>query len=246
MTISPEQDFRSYDTAVAALAAATGRLIATAERLTDAEVRTRSTLPGWSRGHVLTHLARNADALRNLLIWAATGVETPMYVSNEARDADIEAGSGRPASDLLADLQATCELFGNAAAGLPRDRLDEIVRMRSGREILARDVPGRRLIEVEFHHVDLDAGYTPAHWPDEFVADTLAGAATALSDDQRWPALVLAADDTGDSYAIGPLAAAGPVEVSGPQTALLAWLSGRSRGDGLRHTDPLPVLPAWG
>ena len=45
-----------------------------------------SLLPGWSRGHVLTHLARNADGAVNLLTWARTGVETPQYVSQEQRE----------------------------------------------------------------------------------------------------------------------------------------------------------------
>lgn len=57
----------------------TARLAATAAALTDDQVREPSLLPGWSRGHVLTHVARNADGLRNLLIWARTGVETPQY-----------------------------------------------------------------------------------------------------------------------------------------------------------------------
>ncbi|MEV7393377.1 maleylpyruvate isomerase N-terminal domain-containing protein, partial [Streptomyces sp. NPDC091215] len=48
--------------------AATGHLLETAARFTDADVRAPSLLPGWSRGHVLTHVARNADGGRNLLI----------------------------------------------------------------------------------------------------------------------------------------------------------------------------------
>jgi len=44
-----------------------------------------SALPGWTRGHLLTHLARNADALVNLLTWARTGIPTPMYASPDQR-----------------------------------------------------------------------------------------------------------------------------------------------------------------
>ena len=54
------------------LAAATERLLATATALGDAQVREASLLPGWTRGHVLTHLARNADGMINLLSWART------------------------------------------------------------------------------------------------------------------------------------------------------------------------------
>src|SRR5256885_15091039 len=59
-----------------------------------------SLLPGWTRGHVLTHVARNGDGLGNLLRWARTGTETPMYASREARRADIEAGAGRSAAEI--------------------------------------------------------------------------------------------------------------------------------------------------
>ncbi len=63
---------------------ATARLRQTAAGLSDDQAREPSLLPGWSRGHVLTHIARNADSLRNLLIWARTGVETPQYSGAEA------------------------------------------------------------------------------------------------------------------------------------------------------------------
>ncbi len=66
---------------LARIQAATGRLAVTAGTLTDAQTREPSLLPGWSRGHVLTHIARNADGLGNLLVWARTGVETPQYPS---------------------------------------------------------------------------------------------------------------------------------------------------------------------
>src|SRR5579863_5967707 len=88
----------------ARLEGATERLVSTAAGLSDEQAREASLLPGWSRGHVLTHLARNADALRNLLVWARTGVVTPMYATPDERDENIEAGAGRPAAVLLADL----------------------------------------------------------------------------------------------------------------------------------------------
>ncbi|MFF9641495.1 maleylpyruvate isomerase N-terminal domain-containing protein [Kitasatospora aureofaciens] len=49
---------------LARIHAATGLLLRTAARLCDADARAPSLLPGWSRGHVLTHLARNADGPR--------------------------------------------------------------------------------------------------------------------------------------------------------------------------------------
>ena len=70
---------------MARIGEATDRLLASAGALTDTGVREPSLLPGWTRGHVLTHIARNADGLGNLLRWARTGITTPMYASREAR-----------------------------------------------------------------------------------------------------------------------------------------------------------------
>src|ERR1700761_6207748 len=83
---------------------ATQRLVRTAAQLSAAEIRQPSLLPGWTRGHVLSHVARNADGLRNLLIWAQTGTQTPMYPSAEARVAGIEAGAERGPAEQAADL----------------------------------------------------------------------------------------------------------------------------------------------
>ena len=75
------------------IAAATDRLLAQVAELDDKDIAAPSRLPGWTRGHVLSHLARQAPALERLLEWARTGVETPQYPSRRARDAEIEAGA---------------------------------------------------------------------------------------------------------------------------------------------------------
>jgi maleylpyruvate isomerase len=159
--------------------AATARLIQSAEQLTPEELAGPSLCDGWTRGHVLTHIARNADSLVNLLTWARTGVETPQYATPEARDADIEAGAGRPLAEQVADLQASAARFADALAELPADLGDVEVRWRSGQTRPAREIPVARLREVEIHHVDLDAGYTPAHWDAAFVERELAAAVRA-------------------------------------------------------------------
>jgi maleylpyruvate isomerase len=225
------------------LATATSHLLDTARGLSDADVRGPSLCAGWTRGHVLTHLARNADSLLNLVTWARTGEENPQYVSAEARDAAIEAGSGRPAADLEADLEAAADRLSRAIAELPPDRWDARVRVRSGREIRASRIPWLRQREVEIHHVDLASGYTPAHWPPAFVDRLLRGEARHLSERADYPAIVLHDLDRDRTWSIGT---GGPT-VTGPATALVAWLIGRSRGDGLTvdPAGPLPALPPW-
>src|SRR6516165_2182531 len=100
------------------IAAATERLLATTGALTSAQMREPSLLPGWTRGHVLSHIARNADGLRNLLIWARTGTEIPMYASAQSRNDDIVAGAGRPAAGLVADVRESAAAFAAEAATL--------------------------------------------------------------------------------------------------------------------------------
>ena len=89
----------------AELASATNQLLATAASLSDADVRAPSRLPGWTRGHVLAHLAANADSYVSLLTWARTGVRTPQYSSYESRAAAIEAHALQPAAQHLARLE---------------------------------------------------------------------------------------------------------------------------------------------
>jgi len=74
---------------------ATQRLLGTARQLTDPALREPSLLPGWTRGHVLTHLCRGADAMRNLLAGARAGQDRPAYASAHAREDDIAQGAGR-------------------------------------------------------------------------------------------------------------------------------------------------------
>jgi maleylpyruvate isomerase len=90
----------------------TTRMLATVETFWDRDLTEVSSLPGWSWGHLLTHLARNADALGNLLSWARTGVETPMYRSKSQRDDDINIGATRPGGVLLSDVADSAARLG--------------------------------------------------------------------------------------------------------------------------------------
>jgi maleylpyruvate isomerase len=243
--------------ALARLGDSTDRLLATADALTDRQAAAPSRLPGWTRGHVLTHLARNADGFRNLLTWARTGAETPMYPSEEARDRSIEAGAGRSAAELAADVRASAAAFTGAAERLPAGAWDATVSRR-GASFPARVIMPRRLSELEIHHVDLGAGYEPGDWPAHFVQETLARVAGDFAGRPDAPAC-LARPDGQDAFPIGPATpgaagpqaagpqAAGPVTVAGPPAELLAWLIGRDSGAGLAVAGAaaVPVLPPW-
>jgi maleylpyruvate isomerase len=103
-----------------------------------------------------------------------------------------------------------------------------------------------RLDEVFLHHVDLDVGFTPAHWPAAYTGPSLGALVTDFGARDDVPALGLHAEDTDRSLAIH--ARPDAPTIHGPEAALLAWLAGRSNGDGLtvEPHGPLPTIPAWG
>lgn len=212
---------------LATIQAATGDLLATAARLTDADVRAPSLMPGWTRGHVLTHLARNADGGTRLLTWARTGAESWEYPSMEARAAEIEDGAGRPAGLLADDVRDSARRFAEAYALMPGAAWERIVQWTSGARHPAARATDARLTEVLVHHVDLGAGYTPRDWPADFTARTLASVADSFARRDDAPRLRLHATDTGADLGDGD------VVVTGTAASLLAWLMGRSPGDDL-------------
>lgn len=153
---------------------ATQRLIDTARIITEPDLRAPSLLPGWTRAHVLAHLARGADAMRNLLVGVRSGHERPAYVSAEARQADIEHGAGMRADELMADLADSAMALRTMARQLPDEGWQVPVRILDSAPFPADQLLTRRLVEVELHHCDLGAGYGPADWPAAFAAMELA------------------------------------------------------------------------
>src|ERR1700746_1657103 len=150
---------------------ATQRLLDTARIITEPDLRARSELPGWTRAHVLAHVARNADAMRNVLAGVRTGQDRPGYASAEAREAGIEQGAGRPARERTTDLAESARALRTVARQLPDEGWRVPVRMQdSGPRFPAAELLTRRLVEVELHHCDLGAGYGPADLPGGFLA----------------------------------------------------------------------------
>jgi maleylpyruvate isomerase len=223
------------------MAGATDRLLASLDRLTEADVRGPSLLPGWSRAHVLTHVARNADGLAVLARNARTGADLPMYPDD--RDAAIEAGARRGLGDLRLDVTDSAERLLESFAGFPAEALDREVHLRSGASAYGWEIPVIRVREVEIHHVDLDAGYTPDDWSPGFAARTLDQLAGFFRDSRDCPVGVLQATDAEGRWEV---ASSGPT-LAGPRSALVGWLTGRTAGDGLTLEPPgeLPPAPRW-
>ena len=75
----------------------------------EAYVRRPSLLPGWTRAHVLGHLARNADALVRTLEGTRRGERIPMYDGEDERAADIEAAARAGATELVDEVAASAD-----------------------------------------------------------------------------------------------------------------------------------------
>ena len=149
---------------------ATQRLLGTARVIAAPDLRAPSLLPGWTRAHVLAHLARGADAMRNLLVGARAGQDRPAYPSPQARAADIEHGAGLGAKELVADLADSAMAFRAISTQLPDGAWQFPVRVLDSQPFPAGQLLTRRLVEVELHHCDLGAGYGPGDWPAAFAA----------------------------------------------------------------------------
>jgi len=148
---------------------ATQRLLDDARTIPEADLRAPSLLPGWTRAHVLAHVARNADAMRNLLIGARSGQDRAAYASAQAREAGIERGAAMRAGDLTADLADSAMALRTIVKQLPDQAWQVRVRILDSAPFPAAALLTRRLVEVELHHCDLGAGYSPADWPAAFA-----------------------------------------------------------------------------
>lgn len=137
--------------------------------LDDAAAHRPSLLAGWSVGHVLTHIARNADSVVWRLEGAARGELRDQYPGGlEQRKTDIEAGAARPAAALVADVRRTSAAVTGVMAGLPTEAWDAPSRTSRGVVESSRDAILSRWREVVVHHGDL--GLAPVPLPPELVA----------------------------------------------------------------------------
>lgn len=232
-------------TLIADLADETDKLCSSIERLGDSQAqRHGSRLPGWSRAHVLVHLARNADGLRNLLLSARTATPLRMYASPETRIADIDAGVTRPAEVIAADALESSNRFLVEARAMPPQAWDENVLFSSGRPdppvVVARRLLEMRLQEVSLHHVDLDVDYEFDDVPKRLLLEFLERFVTHR--ERQGVRLAIQVSGSNHPSIVGD--PAGPV-VGGDAAALVAWLAGRSQ-HGVQSDEPLPELPSFG
>ena len=154
--------------------AAHADLLAALQSLTDDTARSASLLPNWTVGHVLTHIARNADSNVLMLDAANRGEVGAQYPGGaEQRNADIESGADRPAADLVADVAAACGRLEAAWAATTADGWQGTGQTFVG-QVPISVLPFRRWRETVVHHADCGV-FTGEHafswreWPAEYV-----------------------------------------------------------------------------
>ena len=211
----------------------THRLLAALAVLPDGALKAPTALPGWNRRFLLSHVAANADALRNLLSWARTGEERRMYASPAERDAGIAAGAELPAADLRAWAESSAAALAADLDGLgDGPAWDAKIITAQGLTRSASEIPWMRVREVYIHVIDLAVGTGFGDLPGQFLTALLDDVTVRRSSAGGGPALIVAATDTGDRWEVA--GSGSPVPVSAPLPDLAAWLTGR----------PAPALPA--
>jgi maleylpyruvate isomerase len=209
----------------------------------DAMARGDSALPGWSRGHVLTHLARNADSNTRMIEAAKIGSPVAQYPGGmEQRASEIEAGAGRSAAALLDDVRSADDALADAYAGVDEETWQRNA-LRWGTETWpVLDLPFLRWREVAVHTVDLGLPAIGIDiWAASYVEHELRRQLAALParlpgpmgmrlvpGDDNWSTVVMRVAD-GDPQ--------GFVTIEATTHELLAWTIGRLQGES--HWPPL-------
>lgn len=202
MSTSPHAPARTLDDARRWVTDGTAIFLGAVAGLSDAQVSEPSSLPDWTVGQVIGHVAANADALGNLADWARTGVEKPMYASLEARNAAIAQARTLPAEEVVSWFTASDERLNAKLDELSSDQWQVLVASRKG-TVPASEIPWMRAREVCVHAVDLGVGVTFDDLPVDFLSALVAdiGAARGLDAAQL---------------------------LEGPLPQVAAWLAGRS------------------
>ncbi len=243
---------RTTDSELAAglLGDAAVRLLRTVDAFHGDDWSAPSGLPGWTRAHVVAHLALNAEGLTRVLQGLVADEEepAPMYASDEARDADIDTLAAGDPGEIRARLMGATTELEAAISAVPDDRwATRVERTPGGRTMRADALPGMRLRELEIHHVDLAAGYTPGDWSEAFAVLLLDAMAKRVDPPVRFEVRPLDVHrvwtlGSGDE---GGVDGGGEV-VTGPAADLGWWLTGRPAPDTVSCSrGELPSIEGW-
>ena len=163
---------RILNAQVVGCAASHQRLLQALDGLTDEQCRQPSLLAGWSRGHVLSHLANNAYSHLRMFEAASRGEETEQYEGGKpTRDAQIEAWSSLSAHELVGLVRASIyALEGAWASATPTTWTGFGIKSHAGgARVAITDLMLMRWCETEVHSSDLNLDYSFENWDATFV-----------------------------------------------------------------------------
>ncbi|AJE32684.1 mycothiol-dependent maleylpyruvate isomerase [Corynebacterium humireducens NBRC 106098 = DSM 45392] len=199
-------------------------------------------LPGWTVAHLAAHVAYNANALCNLMEWAETGVEKPMYPSPQARGEEIDFGA-----TLIPD--AIRNLHDHTLVRLDvawRDATDEAwqaeVRTAQGRTVPASETLWMRAREVWIHSVDLDVNAGFSDIP-EVILETLVPEIAAKWRGAGDGAGLVLVPEGNERIEVSP--GEDTVEIHGSWAGLARWASGRGDRGVTSPQGEVPAPPRW-
>lgn len=214
--------------------------MATVSSLAADEFDRPSKCAGWSRAHVIAHLAHGADAMANLANWAVTGQETPAYASREQRDADIEATAALPGAEQVRALEEANARLLTAFRALADGVVVQILPTPFSGEINAFSLPARRTTELIVHHDDLDTTWEWHEADPEAVLDGIEVCVRRLQVHPDSPGLHIVAGE-GEEWTVGD----GAFRIEGYYEELLPYLAREQVEEGLQYEGTLPKLPPW-
>ena len=215
--MAPAFDARRVNDCVEGCAAAHQVLLAAVDELDDESLTEPSALPGWTRSHVVAHLALNARSHVGLFAAAARGEQAEQYPGGgPARSLAIEEWSTRDPGALRTDLRRAVYELEGAWASASAEAWQGTGIAPSGAVVPIADLAFLRWRETLVHTVDLDIGIGFDAWPALWVRleldrQRMAWAASHPMGLTQLPAAANALDDR----------------------TRLAWLLGRIEVEGL-------------
>ncbi|MDQ0028903.1 maleylpyruvate isomerase family mycothiol-dependent enzyme [Arthrobacter bambusae] len=205
---------------LAELHKAAGTVTGVVANLDDADVSAPSELPGWTRGHVLAHIAGIANAMARQLEYAVRGETIELYDGGyEGRTKAIELAASHSIAEHREATEAAIARVLRAFDGLVESGWNARITFRNGTVFDGGLALWRELV---IHVTDLGIGRGPEVWSRQFCEHLFDFLSARVPAEQKFvlqplglPQVVIG---TGRQS----------VAINGMITDIAAWLAGRT------------------
>lgn len=214
-----------------------------AGKLAEEDVTSPSTLPGWTRGHVLAHLAGISNAMARQLELARRGEQVELYDGGfEGRTKAIDMAAGHSLVQHRVDLDSALERALKAFDSLDAGAWQVPISYRGGVMLDGGFALWRELV---IHASDLNTGRGAETWSRPFCEHLFDFLAARVPEGQRFVLQPLGLPPV----TIG--AGNRSTVINGMLTDIAAWLAGREpslgslRASAAADGVDLPELLPW-